>query len=330
MGRTGSGGRTVHSSSSGSSRSGSRGSFKSSSSSSRGSFGGRGGGFGGRGGGFGSSSRSSTPSTGSFASTPDYTPNNRQNNFDNRNDFRHGYAPPPPPPPPRRRWGWRWWRPHRAYYDADGYYAGRYRTVTSGIGNAITSFVALVIVILAIVLVFRGLTSSGRIPQGYNKPTQYSQSDSIRRIKLNAANKFEEECLIDNSFQLDDVYGTAEKLKSFYNTTGVQPYVFITDYKTYKLEDYSEQDRQNVARDIFEQYELPNHSFLVVFWVNHENDINIDYTTFAIGELAEQVMDNEALSIFKSSMEKYWYNEELSTDEVFIKAFDYAGRQIMR
>ena len=325
MGRTGSGGRTVHSSSSGSSRSGSRGSFKSSSSSSRGSFGGRGGGFGGRGGGFGSSSRSGTPSTGSFASTPDYTPNNRQNNFDNRNDFRPGYAPPPPP---RRRWGWRW--PHRVYYDNGGYYANGYRTVTSGIGNSIISFIALVTIILAIALIFRGLIYSGRITIGHNKPTQYSQSDSTRRTKLSAANKFEEECLIDNSFQLDDVYGTAEKLESFYKTTGVQPYVFITDYKTYKLEDYSEQDRQNVARDIFEQYELPNYSFLVVFWVNHENDINIDYTTFAIGELAEQVMDNEALSIFKSSMEKYWYDEWLSTDEVFIKAFDYTGRQIMR
>ena len=340
MGRTGSGGGGSHSSGGGSHRSssgsnrssggshssGSRGSFGSShssfSSSHRGSFGSSGSGY------------RSEPKTGSFASTPrpSGTPSyNRPNTSGPSNFGRPGYGPgpsprpghmPPPPPPSPPRPPRNYYGRSRTYYGGSGYRSHR----SSPLGAILA---ILIIIALVAIVATKGRTNKNNNTRDLSiaKDTQYSQTI---KTKLSVSSQFENNCVIDCSYQLDNVDNTAKGLKGFFNKTGVQPYIFITSYEEYKLEDYSEQERKDVAKQIFNENNLPSHAFLVVFWVNYEDDINIDYTTYAIGNQAERIMDDNALSIFKQSVEDYWYDYSLSTDKVLEKAYDKAADSIMR
>lgn len=112
-------------------------------------------------------------------------------------------------------------------------------------------------------------------------------------------------------------------MKSFFQETGVQPYLVIlpngTTTSVSELAAYAEKVYPQIIED--------QGHFLIVFCDDGNGGYNWGY---ALGNQARSVMDDEALNIFNSYLDRYYSDYSLSEEEIFSKAFSDTGTRIMK
>ncbi|MDD4781777.1 MAG: hypothetical protein PHT02_14400 [Tissierellia bacterium] len=114
-------------------------------------------------------------------------------------------------------------------------------------------------------------------------------------------------------------------LKNFYEKTGVQPYLYITDTVNGSHNPTSE-ELDEFARNLYnELFEDEAHLLLVFF----EYDPGQYMDRYVAGTQAKTVIDMEAADILLDYIDRYYYDNSLSEDEFFSLAFDKAGERIM-
>lgn len=115
-------------------------------------------------------------------------------------------------------------------------------------------------------------------------------------------------------------------LKNFYQKTGVQPYLYITDTingSHYPTTEELDEFAHNLYDELFED---EAHILLVFF----EYDSSGNYMNrYVAGTQAKTVIDMEAADILLDYIDRYYYDSSLSEDEFFSLAFDKAGERIM-
>ena len=113
-------------------------------------------------------------------------------------------------------------------------------------------------------------------------------------------------------------------MKLFYQKTGVQPFIYITeevdgsrDPSSAQMEEFS-----NILYD--ELFDDEAHLLVVL------QDADGHYFTwFITGAQAKQVIDNEAVSILSDYIDRYYYDASLSSEEFISKSFESAADRIM-
>lgn len=112
-------------------------------------------------------------------------------------------------------------------------------------------------------------------------------------------------------------------MKSFYNSTGVQPYLFITD--TVNGTKYpTNSDMDTYSSELYDKLIKDEAHLLVLFWEHNDS-----YKTWYVaGKQAKAVIDTEAADILLDYIDRYYYGG-LNEDEFFSKAFNDAGNRIM-
>lgn len=116
-----------------------------------------------------------------------------------------------------------------------------------------------------------------------------------------------------------------EGLKHFYDKTGVQPYVYITD--TVDGSHYpSLSDLQVFANNLYNELFTDEAHLLLVFFEYTPSDYMQYYVT---GTQAKGVIDDEAGTILLDYIDKNYYNTNLSEDEFFSKSFTDAADRMM-
>jgi hypothetical protein len=205
-------------------------------------------------------------------------------------------APPPgrgtPPPPPGRRGG--------------------------GCGTQLFAVFAMIFILCGIGTF---ASCSGRT-QGNSGSTVTS---TIVREKLDTGNAYVQNCIIDEIGWFDNVSQTESQLKDFWKQTGVQPYIILKAYDSSLTTDSEkEQWSQNYYDENFDAENI----FLYVYFAEEDVDNDVGYMTYTNGYQTSSVMDSEAVEIFWNNIDKYWYTN-LSTDELFVKAFDDTADTIM-
>lgn len=154
-----------------------------------------------------------------------------------------------------------------------------------------------------------------------------SPKSTIQREKLQAGNAFMNECVVDEIGWFDNISRTERDLKSFYDQTGVQPYIILREYDSSLTSD-SQKDQW--ALDYYDQnFTGRENIFLYVYFAERDTDNDVGYMAYALGYEAGSVMDAEAVDIFWSYIDRYWYGD-YSTDEVFVQAFTKTGSVIMK
>ncbi|HWP79204.1 MAG TPA: hypothetical protein VN446_01055, partial [Candidatus Acidoferrum sp.] len=114
-------------------------------------------------------------------------------------------------------------------------------------------------------------------------------------------------------------------LKHFYDKTGVQPHVYITDtvngshYPTYE-------ELQAYANALYDELFTDEAHILLVFFEYTPSDY-MDY--YVTGTQAKGVVDTEAGDILLDYIDKYYYDSNLSDEEMFSKAFSDAADRMM-
>ena len=233
-----------------------------------------------------------------------------------------------PPRPPRRR---HYFGGHRGntiyqtnYYGDDRDYRGTTHTYSSSNNNStILSIIIIVFVIIAIigfVKFFDGHNNTGT--QTYTSNSEIIST--VERKKLKDVPEYDENCIIDELGWFDNTQYTASRIKEFYVTTGVQPYIV---FKSYDSTLTTDEEKLAYAENYFDTNSLPNNAFLIMYFAE-ENIDDVGYCTTVCGEDAVKVMDNEAVGIFWKYYDEYWYSD-LSTDDVFINILHDTSKKIM-
>jgi len=146
-------------------------------------------------------------------------------------------------------------------------------------------------------------------------------SDTQNRTKLdadvNVTGYYTDELdWINNSATL------TEGMKYFYEKTGVQPYLYITDDVGGSFYDYAEEFADNKYDELF----TDEAHLLLIF---HEK--NDWYDTYCLaGSTADTVIDSEARMILLDTLDEYYYDSSLDDNEYFSKSFKDAADEIMK
>jgi uncharacterized membrane protein len=179
---------------------------------------------------------------------------------------------------------------------------------------------ALIILSLLLFVVYGANSSFGGGQTGSDGITK----STVRREPLRAGSVNETEYYADTLDWIGNRSQLTSGLKYFYQKTGVQPYLYITDTingsnspTTEELDDF--------ANGLYDQLFTDEAHLLFVFF--EHDDAYMD--RYVCGTQAKTVIDTEAADILLDYVDRYYYEKNLSDEEFFSNAFSDAADRIM-
>lgn len=139
--------------------------------------------------------------------------------------------------------------------------------------------------------------------------------------------------LQDDLGYIDSKNALGNELKSFYNDTGIQPYIYIKGYDpSLKTNDQKVQ----WAQEYYDKYVNNTNGFMFIYFGSADDGNNsipdsqkqVGYMSYVVGAAASSVMDEEACEIFWSYIDRYW-TSDMSTEKMFGTVFGKTGSSIM-
>lgn len=267
---------------------------------------GRGGGFGGgggRGGGFGGGRGGAGRSGGGFGG-------GRGGFGGNRGGFNRRYRPSRPIFIPTRPFYRS--RPRRRNYGSGGNGNG---------GGGGPGCSTIIIVLLVIMALFYFMGSGTGSSTGASDITR----SSIEREPLPAGSVNETDYYTDTVDWIDNQTVAVDGLRHFYNETGVQPHVYITDNINGSTSP-SSAELEEFTQGLYEDLFTDEAHLLLVFFEPRPGDYMTYYVT---GTQAKSVIDAEAGDILLDYLDRNYYDESLSDEEYFSNSFRDAADRIM-
>ncbi len=206
--------------------------------------------------------------------------------------------PPPGPRPPRRN---------------DG--------CSTGCGTGCFTSVLTVFLVMFVVCFLFGILSGG----GENYDSGSTVASTIVRTKLTDSHSYDSDNVTDELNWFDSVSETELRLEDFYDTTGVQPYVYLRAYDSTLTNDA---EKESWAKSYYDTTLQDDDGFLFVYFAEEDQDEDVGYMAYVAGSRARSVMDSEAVDIFWSYIDRYWPTDD-STDDVICQSFTDTADAIM-
>jgi hypothetical protein len=258
---------------------------------------------------FGSSNRSTTPSRTSRPAPP---PISRPAPPPSHSYYDPRPVPPPRPPvapPPVRK------TVRTIHYNSnDNYREPRPTERNSGCLNAFLVVMAVLCFIFAIAMMF-------------SKPKSNVTVSTVNREPLLSS-----ACVESPNWFEDNVDWIANKsiltsgLKKFYQKTGVQPYLIITDQVNGKGYDLTDSEAELYLENKYNAL-FNDEGHLIFLFMEYESGEYKEY--IYAGNQASSVIDNEAQEMIYDMVD-YYYTSDLEEDAYFATSFDKVADRIMR
>lgn len=236
-----------------------------------------------------------------------------------------GHRPPPPP-----RYG-------RNYGPPTG---GGYKHSSGGCLSGIISLVALIVIAIGLFALnscFNIMSCLSCSSCGKNNTTDYNQPSSstpansgqnnqnnntqLTVVKNTPSAPFNADCVVDETGWFENPTQLGKNLEFFYTKYGIQPYIV---FKTYDSSVTSDTQRQSYCKEWYAKNIKDDDTFLVIYFSEKNDDIG--YFAYWGGSNINTSV-NKLEKPFEEGINKYWFNENLSLDNVMLNAFKYtAGR----
>ncbi|MDY7222011.1 hypothetical protein [Halalkalibacterium halodurans] len=152
----------------------------------------------------------------------------------------------------------------------------------------------------------------------------FSSEDTIGRDPLPEGVVNETSYYTDQLNWIDNERELLKGMEIFYDRTGVQPHLFITD----NIEGNPEPslvDMEEYTNDLYQELFTDEAHLLLVFL---EAESGNYMTYYVVGSQAQSVIDAEAGDILLDSIDRY-YDEDMTDAEFFSHSFERASDQIM-
>ena len=114
-------------------------------------------------------------------------------------------------------------------------------------------------------------------------------------------------------------------MKEFFDKTGVQPYLYLTDTVNGTTIP-SEEDMDSYANQLYDEL-FDDEGHILLLFYEHNSDGNYR-EWYVCGAMAKTVLDQEACDILLDYVDHYYYSD-LTEDEMFSRAFSEAAGRIM-
>lgn len=211
-------------------------------------------------------------------------------------------------PRPPRRSGW--------------FFGPRYGGGFFGGGCGTPFIIAFILILGVLVTAFQSCSGAYRMNSmtgGYGSEV----SSTVNREKLTGTSYYSDN-VVDELGWLNSTSSMSSDLKVFYNKTGVVPYLYLKGYDA-SLTGESAMDQW--AQDYYEDNIDNEYTFLLVYFETDASGENY-YWSYVLGYQVDSVMDSEAIEIFWSYLERYWYSD-LNDQEMFAQTYEDAADKIM-
>lgn len=226
--------------------------------------------------------------------------------------------------------------PRRGFGGYGGYgYGGPRGGGGCGCFSGLFGIIALVVVLL--IAVPSACASSLR---GCSSSSQSQGSNGSGQVELNAQpietntkrQKLDAEDCVESSEWIDDQAGwlsnqdkVINAMRSFYDQTGVQPYLVIAD-EINGNKDYSTDDVEDYLRDLYDELYQDDGHLILLFCEPYENEYD---PYLLVGEAAAQVVDTSGENIIYEAID-YWYTDSsLDDDAYFARIFVASANKLM-
>lgn len=153
----------------------------------------------------------------------------------------------------------------------------------------------------------------------------FISSNRNTREKLDVLSSYNTNCVIDNEGWFDSVSSVEKNLKSFYDKTGVQPYIVINSYDS---DITSDEEKIDYSNEWYSENIDNEASFVYMYFAESDPD-TVGYMTYVTGKQASSVMDSEVIDKFWSTLDKEWYSDK-SSDDLFISTFNKTASYAMK
>ncbi len=191
----------------------------------------------------------------------------------------------------------------------------------NGGGNGNNSGCGTAIILIVVILIFLSMVFMFVLPSGSSGGSVGRSTVEREKLPPSAVNETayytdEDGDWIHNSSKLES------GMKSFYNDTGVQPYVYILPNGTASSIVNWDTYVEALYSDLF----TDGGHFLLLFCDDGTGHYNYGFYS---GSQAQTVMDEEAVGIFLDYLERYYSDYSIDEEEIFSNAFEDTGRRIM-
>lgn len=194
----------------------------------------------------------------------------------------------------------------------------------TGSGCGCTALIICAIVLIVIVMI---ATTVGSCNSGYTSSNSTITASTVEREKLSASLVNETGYYTDETGSFIQYSSTLTSgLKSFYQQTGVQPYVYITDNINGNYAP-DESTLDAFAENLYEELFTDEGHLLFVYVDLTDGDGYLGH--IVIGYSAQVVIDDEAYDILVDYINAYYYDSSLSNEQFVSNAFADAGERIM-
>ena len=194
------------------------------------------------------------------------------------------------------------------------------------------SFLLIVIILTIMAVVFGGLWSALYGEQNPNSHSDITYSTTQREPLPSDA------VTVKNGYFTDELGWITSKsklesgMKSFYEATGVMPYLYLTDEVDGETSPKAN-DFMNFADRTYDDLftasngQIDEAHLLVIFHEYYDGE----YTVYWLaGKQAQAVIDDEAGEILMDYFDRYYYDSSKDNSEYFAAVFKEAGESIMK
>ena len=220
------------------------------------------------------------------------------------------------------------------HYSGSGGYTGGGRSNESCLGGCLRVFIGpLFIIAMCVVMAFSILIARGdeiRVPFELTIERSTVQRERLPDSKCDPIDEWYQDDWGDwiDDTEADEDFSLRVGLKSFYEDTGVQPYLWIMgeEGKDYMSEGSLEELGDVRYKEMFGDDE----GHVLVIFREYPNESGNYICTVTAGYDAEtQVIDDQAKEILLDYIDYYYTDEDLNEGEFFETAFMRAGERIM-
>ena len=209
----------------------------------------------------------------------------------------------------------------RRYGRGSNYYGGG---GNSGCGCG--TILIIIFILFVLFSLFSGGLLFGNTPNGSSGSNDITKS-TIERMPLDKGSVNETAYFTDDAGWIGNQTELTKGLKHFYNKTGVQPYVYITDNINGSTStNLTNEEMSDFANQLYDQLFTDEAHLLLVFYEPVSSQY-MDY--YVTGTQAKSVIDAEAGDILLDYIDRYYYDNNLSDEEVFSQAFQKSADRIM-
>lgn len=197
----------------------------------------------------------------------------------------------------------------------------RRRTYSSG-GGCGTTLISLIVLMIFISILFSVISSSGnRYDNDYNDGTNIVST--VERESLPSGSVNETGYYTDNLGWIQRSSVLTSGMKTFYQDTGVQPYLYLASGE--EVAEYG--SLQNLAEAAYDELFTDEAHFLFAFT---EDEVSYEWEIwFVTGTQATSVIDSEAEEIIYQYFSRYYYSD-LEDEEFFSKVFEDSAELMMK